>query len=655
MKKILKKIILSLIQLIEKFEYRNMDLDENDIDKKIIDSIDISDEGISVLSHDGYHPVTHIHKTQPYQIYELVLDSGDKMECADNHIVFCENFEQKFVKDLTANDRVMTQNGLSNVKSVTKTGRKISMYDITVDSDDHSFYSNGILSHNTVTAAVFLIHSAIFNYDKNIGIAANKQATAIEIVDKIKEIMDRLPFFLKPGIKTNNQAMMEFDNGCRMIAQATTKRSFIGHTIHILYLDEFAHVEPHILNEFYENIMPTVSSMEDSKIVITSTPNGYNKYYDLWQGAVDGTNSFNPIRVDWWQVPGRDDAWREKMIHDCGGPDEFMRQFGNSFLSTGNTLLSPDSLAKLQQGRQKFVRKGLIEIEKNWDPEFDDLVFHPEFDVESFRDKNKRWVMSLDLSEGSGGDYSVMNLFEVRVKDTNIHKLYNDENADIKKSDFFQLYQVSRYKSNTINLETFAKLVYIISQNVISSDNIKIVCEYNTYGSEFIRLLQMVFGDKNNFDMSCILKYFHNNEATVRKYGLKVKADNKSINCIACKGYIATDNIIVTDTDTVSEFEVFSKIGNTFKASREHDDLAMSTVNVCTVFEHPLFNIIMEDILGLNQDVFDKYVEMKDNKFLNIYDNYENLGYNGTLRGDSDLYGCNITGRFFGNNGLYNK
>ena len=509
-------------------------------------------------------------------------------------------------------------------------------------------------SGKTVTAAVFLLHSSIFNYDKNIGIAANKQATAIEIMDKIKEILDRLPFFLKPGVKTNNQAMMEFDNGCRMIAQATTKRSFIGHTIHILYLDEFAHVEPHILNEFYENIMPTVSSMEDSKIVITSTPNGYNKYYDLYQGAVDGTNSFHPIRVDWWQVPGRDDAWRDKMIQDCGGPDEFMRQFGNSFLSTGNTLLSPDSLAKLQQGRQKFVRKGLLEIEKNWDPEFDDLVFHPDFDPETFKDNDKRWIMSLDLAEGSGGDYTVMNLFEVKVKDTNIHKLYNDENADIKKSDFFQLYQVARFKSNTINLETFAKLVYIVSQNIIQSDNVKIVCEYNTYGSEFIRLLQSVFGDKNNFDMSCVLKYFHNNEATVRKYGLKVKADNKSINCIACKGYIAADNIIVSDTDTVAEFEVFSKVGNTFKASREHDDLAMSTVNVCTIFDHPQFNIIMEDVLGLNQEVFDKYVEMRDDKFSNMYDNYENLGYNNSMRGDSDFYGGGYNrGGYFGNKGLY--
>ena len=129
----------------------------------------------------------------------------------------------------------------------------------------------------TVIAALFLLHEAIFNVDRNIGIAANKLVTAVEIMDKIKEIMDYLPFFMKPGIKVYNQTMIVFENGCRIIAQATTKRSFIGFTIHTLYCDEFAHVEPHILDEFYENIMPTVSSMEDSKIIITSTPNGYNK------------------------------------------------------------------------------------------------------------------------------------------------------------------------------------------------------------------------------------------------------------------------------------------------------------------------------------------------------------------------------------------
>ena len=73
MRKFLKKIILFLIEFIEKIEYRNLELDEDDTNKKIIDTIDISDEGLMVLSHDGYHPITHIHKTQPYHIYTLVL------------------------------------------------------------------------------------------------------------------------------------------------------------------------------------------------------------------------------------------------------------------------------------------------------------------------------------------------------------------------------------------------------------------------------------------------------------------------------------------------------------------------------------------------------------------------------------------------------
>ena len=429
----LKNLLIILIEFIEKYEYKNLDLDEDDMSKKIVDTIDISDENIKVLSHDGYHKITHIHKTQPYHIYNLELESGDKLQCADNHIVFCKGFVQKFVKDLSPEDKIMTKNGLSSIKTLEKNKHKVSMYDITVDSNEHSYYTNNILSHNTVVAALFLLHEAIFNVDRNIGIAANKLVTAVEIMDKIKEIMDYLPFFMKPGIKVYNQTMIVFENGCRIIAQATTKRSFIGFTIHTLYCDEFAHVEPNILNEFYENIMPTVSSMEDSKIIITSTPNGYNKFFDIYQGGIDGTNSYHSIRVDWWQVPGRDEAWKEKTIADCGGEDEFMRQFGNSFLSTGNTLLSPDSLAKLQKGRVRYKRRELAELERFWEEEYSDLTFHPDFNVEDFKNPSKRWVMSIDLSEGGGGDNSVLNIFNLKMKSKDFLKELEDPEKDIKK------------------------------------------------------------------------------------------------------------------------------------------------------------------------------------------------------------------------------
>lgn len=652
MKKILKYIILSLIQLIEKYEYKNIELDENDNSKKIIDSIDISNQDIQVLSHDGYHKITHVHKTQPYHIYELILESGEKLECADNHIVFCENFIQKFVKDLTCEDYIITKNGISKVKSLNKSKHKVSMYDITIDSNDHSYYTNDILSHNTVVAGIFLLHSAIFDFDKNIGIAANKFATAVEIMDKIKEMMNYLPFFMKPGIKVNNQSMMVFSNGCRIISQATTKKSFIGFSIATLYLDEFAHVEPTVLDEFYENIMPTVSSMEDSKIIITSTPNGYNKFYDIYQGAVDGTNSYHPIRVDWWQVPGRDEKWRDKMIADCGGEDEFMRQYGNSFLSTGNTLLSPDSLAKLQKNRIKYKRKEIVELEKIWDDEYENLLFHPDFNVNEFFDTTKRWVLSVDLAEGGGGDNSIINFFKLQEKSENLISNMSNTDREKEKKDYFQLVQIGRFKSNTIELEKLAELLNIIVGKIINPDYVKVVCEYNAFGGEFLRLLQTVFGDKNDFDMSTILKFKHSSEAIKPKYGLKVRSDNKPVMCIKLKGMIADDSIIVTDDDTVSEFEVFSKVGNSWKASRDHDDLAMSVVDVTSIFDHPYFEVMIEEIMS--EELQKKYDDEMDERYKNMYDNYMNINNrNDNLSIDMYYHNQQESTGYFGKNGLY--
>lgn len=502
----------------------------------------------------------------------------------------------------------------------------------------------------TVIAAVFILHYIIFNYDRHVAIAANKYATATEIMDKIKEMMNYLPFFMKPGVKINNISKMSFANGCRIEAQATTKRSFIGYTIHMLYLDEFAHVEPHILNEFYENIMPTVSSMEDSKIIVTSTPNGYNKFFDLYQGAVDGKNSFHPIRVDWWQVPGRDEKWKEKMIFDCGGEDEFMRQYGNSFLSTGNTLLSPDSLAKLQKNRVKYVYRELVELEKNWDEEFRNLKWHPGFNVEDLKNPKYMWAMSIDLAEGGGGDNSILNFFRLQPKPKELISKIDVKSEDYKKSDFFQLVQVGRFKSNTIDIPTLAKLVNIMTPRIINPDKIRIVCEYNAFGGEFLFQVQNAFGNNNNFDISTILKFKHSEDAKAKKYGLKVTASNKPVMCINLKGLIADDGVVVTDDDTVGEFEVFSKVGNSWKASRDHDDLAMSVVDLTAIFDHPYFDVMMEEVMYEegNEEIAKLFEEKIDEKFGNIYDNNDFMSMNMNVSIEM-RYQNNDFGNLFGN------
>jgi hypothetical protein len=503
----------------------------------------------------------------------------------------------------------------------------------------------------TVIAAIFILHYIIFNYDRHVAIAANKYATATEIMDKIKEMMNYLPFFMKPGVKINNISKMSFANGCRIEAQATTKRSFIGYTIHLLYLDEFAHVEPHILNEFYENIMPTVSSMEDSKIIVTSTPNGYNKFFDLYQGAIDGKNSFHPIRVDWWQVPGRDEKWKEKMIFDCGGEDEFMRQYGNSYLSTGNTLLSPDSLAKLQKNRVKYVYRELVELEKNWDEEFRNLKWHPDFNVEDLKNPKYMWAMSIDLAEGGGGDNSILNFFRLQPKPKELISKIDVKSEDYKKSDFFQLVQVGRFKSNTIDIPTLAKLVNIMTPRIINPDKIRIVCEYNAFGGEFLFQVQNAFGNNNNFDISTILKFKHSEDAKAKKYGLKVTASNKPVMCVNLKGLIADDGVVVTDDDTVGEFEVFSKVGNSWKASRDHDDLAMSVVDLTAIFDHPYFDVMMEEVMYEegNEEIAKLFEEKIDEKFENIYDNNDYMNMNMNMNMNIEMrYRNDDFGNLFG-------
>ena len=192
----------------------------------------------------------------------------------------------------------------------------------------------------SIMSSIFLVWYLLFNHDKNAMILANVGDTAEELMDKIKSIIRGLPFFLKPGTMVNNVMSMRFDNGCRIIAKTTTKTSGIGFTIHFLYMDEFAHINPSFMEAFFRSTYPTVSSSKVSRIIITSTPNGMNKFYEMYSDAVKKQNTFNPIRVDWWQVPGRDDAWKQNEISNLGSEELFNQEYGNQFLSSSTLLLS---------------------------------------------------------------------------------------------------------------------------------------------------------------------------------------------------------------------------------------------------------------------------------------------------------------------------
>ena len=354
-KRILKNIIYKTIQFIEKLEYKDTKFDENDPLKKIINFLSI--ENLLVETDYGFVPIDEINLTQPYTIQEVELENGLKLNCADVHAIFCEGHIIKYIKDLTTDDIVLTKQGPSKVKSINKLKHKVSMFDLSLKSNEHSYYTNDILSLNTVSASIVILHLVLFNENKGVMIVANKYETVKEIIRKIKDIYVLLPFFLKTGVTNWNERQLAFENSSRIQCQARSKEPSIGFTIDLLYLDEFAKVPENIIRAYYGSVVPTVSSLENSKIIITSTPDGYNLFYELLIDAERPKedprwNKFEAMRVYWYQVKGRRDTklfFIESKLRQYGLTKEEVLQ---TLINMGYEIYSK----KLEQEMYYFIK-----------------------------------------------------------------------------------------------------------------------------------------------------------------------------------------------------------------------------------------------------------------------------------------------------------
>lgn len=274
-------------------------------------------------------------------VFEYTDDEiAELARCASDIVYFAEKYAV-----------VMTDNGVQRVK--------LRKYQKTMLRNFQENRFNIVLASRqmgkTVTASIFNAWYLVFNTDKNTLLLANKSDSTKEIIDKAKVVIENLPFFMKPGIIKYDVMNVRCDNGCRLIGQSTTAKAGIGFTIHNLYLDEFAHIHPSIVDVFYENVYPTLSASKVSRITITSTPNGFNKFYQIYAAAERGDNVYKAQRIDWWEHPDRDDAWYERELGNLGTIEAFNRQYGNEFVSSSNLLLDPISIKKMRKRAHKYV------------------------------------------------------------------------------------------------------------------------------------------------------------------------------------------------------------------------------------------------------------------------------------------------------------
>lgn len=176
------------------------------------------------------------------------------------------------------------------------------------------------------------LHIMIFNSDKKILNINNKLCNGVEKIDRIKELYLNLPYFLKPGVLSWNKKQIKFNNNSEI-----KTASDILQTFDICHIDNFAHIPPNIINPIYYKLISSVSSNPNSRITISSSPNGTNLFYDLYEKSQRKTgdpekNIFKSISVYWWEVPGRDQRWKEEKIKMLGSKERFEQEYNNQFI-----------------------------------------------------------------------------------------------------------------------------------------------------------------------------------------------------------------------------------------------------------------------------------------------------------------------------------
>jgi len=459
----------------------------------------------------------------------------------------------------------------------------------------------------TVTASIFNAWYLTFQVDKNTLLLANKSDTTKEIIDKAKTVIENLPFFMKPGIIKYDVMNVKADNGCRLVGQSTTAKAGIGFTIHTLFLDEFAHIHGSIVDTFYENVYPTLSASKVSRIIITSTPNGFNKFYEIYSAAEKGLNAYKATRIDWWQHPDRDDEWYERELGNLGSEEAFNRQYGNEFVSSSNLLFDPVTMKKLRKGMAKYEYEDLEEFENIHMDLKGYLGFAPDFDVEYAKEEGRYYVFSVDIAEGNGGDYSVINLFEIVPMKKKQMKYVQNPGA---MYDFFTLKQIGLFRSNEHVIEDFAKVLYTLSVEIFEPENVKLIIEYNTYGSILIKYLTTLFPQRNEFDEEMIVRFRHRHDARVLKPGIRVKSDNKPVMCQNLKKLVEGNRIDFTEHQTVTEASMFGTLVNgSYGAQHGNDDTLMTCVTITEFFLTVDYADFIEEVLDHIDEGLHNYME----------------------------------------------
>lgn len=549
----------------------------------------------------------------------------------------------------------------------------------------------------TTTVASYIAWYAIFHNDRNIFICANKGRTASEIVGKVKEVLEGLPYFLKPGILNMSESRIKFENGSCIKCAAASKTPATGDSIQLLYIDEAALIPEGVINEYWASVIPTMSNFPNAQLIVSSTPRGKSgKFYELVDGAIKHENTMYFRRVDWWQVPGHDEKWAEKYRKKLG-KELFAREFDLSFESDSTRLVSSKSVLFMNRIKQTFVHRDFNNVPPEicekilWAPDFNPALM----DYETLY--RKSFLFVIDTAQGidaasvekEDSDYNIINIFEIEGMSPNKINI-NRNGGPITIKDCIQYKQVGVYADNFKDEGACAEAAKFIAFQILKCgygeiDNVRILIEMNFNGNNWLTK----FKQHPSYYDALILKTVRGVQKPGQpitkmkeQYGFRTVGGQhgKNYYCELGASMIHKRQILIRQYDNdvnLSSINQLNQFGKNNKGKYEgsccHDDIAVTCLFVSIAQESKQFIVYLNMWLekqnptqkickiGEMLNIFiEREAQISDEEFSAFYSaasagfgklTYKQNGYGAIMSGNIDPYQFNNGGfhQGFGN------
>ena len=391
----------------------------------------------------------------------------------------------------------------------------------------------------STTCVAFLLHYAVFNDSVNIGILANKAATARELLGRLQTAYENLPKWMQQGILSWNKGSMELENGSKILAASTSASAVRGMSFNIIFLDEFAFVPNHIAEAFFSSVYPTITSGKSTKVIMVSTPHGMNHFYRYWHDAQRGKNEYTATEVHWSEVPGRDAVWKAQTIANTS-EQQFKVEFECEFLGSVDTLISVAKLRNLVfDDPIQNNGKGLVVYEE------------PK--------KDRDYIITVDTARGIDHDYSAFVIFDISE---------------------FPYKTVARYKNNEIKPMLFPNIILEMAN---AYNQAYVLVEVNDIGEQVATILQYDLEYENM--LMCAMRGRAGQQVGTgfsgkkTQMGVRMTAAVKKTGCSNLKALVEEDKLVTSDYDIIAELTTFVQKKQSWEAEDGcHDDLAMCLV-----------------------------------------------------------------------------